>query len=231
MAAFSFNQEETMSSKNEWAIIESMMTGDFNPNHDPSNGQFTSGSGGTRVFSSGDVIKEFSREGDNYYVKTELKSAKWGSKPELYSKELWEEELEEAKSSWTEEKSSASETPNSNRETVKTVNGLEITRMPGTKENYTVKLDATRSMKFRTQKEAEEWAKAYTGQTRGTEIKGFNEALQNANIRHAIETQRKDKVKKAKKAYMDNLIKQGVDKEMAKTITNAMFEAGVVKPL
>lgn len=222
-----------MNSKAEWSIIENMMAGDFNPNHDPESGQFTSGSGGggTRVFSSGDVIKEFSREGDNYYVKTELKSAKMGSKPELYSKELWEEELEEAESSWTEEKGSAPETKNSNRETVKTVNGLEITRMPGTKENYTIKLDSTRSMKFRTQKEAEEWAKAYTGQTRGVEIKGFNEALHNANIRHGIETQRKDKVKKAKKAYMDDLVKQGVDKEMAKTITNAMFEAGVVKPL
>ncbi len=166
-----------MNSKAEWSIIENMMAGDFNPNHDPENGQFTSGSGGsgTRVFSSGDVVKEFSKEGDNYYVKTELKSAKMGSKPELYSKELWEEELEEAKSSWTEEKSSV--------------------------------------------------------QTRGVEIKGFNEALHNANIRHAIETQKKDKVKKAKKAYMDDLVKQGVDKETAKTMAKVFFEYGIVKPL
>ena len=30
---------------------------------------------------------------------------------------------------------------------------------------------------------------------------------------------------------MHNLIKQGVDKEMAKIMTNALFEVGVVKPL
>ena len=118
-----------MNSKKEWSIVESMITGDFNENHDPDTGQFTSGSGGGS-----------------------------GSK--------------------------------SNSETVNTVNGLKITRTPGSKENYTVKLDATRSMKFRTQKAATEWVKAYTTGKADT---------MNANTIHALQTAQKDKAKNSKK--------------------------------
>lgn len=41
-----------MDANKQWAMIQSMMVGDFNPNHDPKNGQFTTGSGGASVKST-----------------------------------------------------------------------------------------------------------------------------------------------------------------------------------
>jgi hypothetical protein len=40
-----------MGINNEWEMIQGMMMGDFNPNHDPSDGRFTSGSGGSSASS------------------------------------------------------------------------------------------------------------------------------------------------------------------------------------
>ena len=35
-----------MDANKTWELTQAMMTGDFNPNHDPDDGRFTSGSGG-----------------------------------------------------------------------------------------------------------------------------------------------------------------------------------------
>ena len=55
----------------------------------------------------------------------------------------------------------------------------------------------------------------------------FNEALVNAEI----EKQNNEAKKVSKKAYINDLVKQGIDKEMAKIMANTFFEYGVVKAL
>lgn len=55
----------------------------------------------------------------------------------------------------------------------------------------------------------------------------FNEALVNAEI----EKQNKEAKKVAKKAYINDLVKQGIDKEMAKIMANTFFEYGIMKAL
>ena len=55
----------------------------------------------------------------------------------------------------------------------------------------------------------------------------FTEALVNAEI----EAQNKAKTKNAKKAYIADLVKQGVDKEIAKVMANTFFEFGLVNAM
>ena len=55
----------------------------------------------------------------------------------------------------------------------------------------------------------------------------FNEALVNAEI----EKQNNEAKKVSKKAYINDLVKQGIDKEMAKIMANTFFEYGIVKAL
>lgn len=55
----------------------------------------------------------------------------------------------------------------------------------------------------------------------------FEEALVNAEIKE----QDKAKIKNSKKAYINDLVKQGVDKEMAKTLANVFFEYGIVSAM
>lgn len=55
----------------------------------------------------------------------------------------------------------------------------------------------------------------------------FEEALVNAEIKE----QDKAKIKTSKKAYINDLVKQGVDKEMAKTLANVFFEYGIVNAM
>lgn len=50
-----------MDANKTWDIIQNMMTGDFNPNHDPENGQFTSGSGGSSAGSENAKSKRLPR--------------------------------------------------------------------------------------------------------------------------------------------------------------------------
>lgn len=58
-------------------------------------------------------------------------------------------------------------------------------------------------------------------------INGFNEVLARAEI---IE-QTRAKEKAAKKAYIKDLIAQGIDKAIAKALADAEFEYGLVKAL
>ena len=60
-----------------------------------------------------------------------------------------------------------------------------------------------------------------------TKINGFNEVLARAEI---IE-QKKAKEKDAKKAYIKELIAQGLDKTIAKALADAEFKYGLVKAL
>ena len=55
----------------------------------------------------------------------------------------------------------------------------------------------------------------------------FEEALVNAEIKE----QDKAKIKTSKKAYINDLVKQGVDKEMAKTLANVFLEYGIVNAM
>ena len=55
----------------------------------------------------------------------------------------------------------------------------------------------------------------------------FEEALVNAEIKE----QDKAKIKNSKKAYINDLVKQGVDKEMAKTLASVFFEYGIVNAM
>ncbi len=55
----------------------------------------------------------------------------------------------------------------------------------------------------------------------------FNNALANAEMAQ----QAKAKEKAAKKAYIADLVKQGIDKELAKVMANVEFEYGLVKAL
>ena len=55
----------------------------------------------------------------------------------------------------------------------------------------------------------------------------FNKALVNAEI----EKQNKEAKKNAKRAYINDLVKQGIDKEMAKVMANTFFEYGLVKAM
>ena len=55
----------------------------------------------------------------------------------------------------------------------------------------------------------------------------FNEALANAEI----EKQNRENKKNAKKAYINDLVKQGIDKEIAKVMANTFFEYGIVKSM
>ena len=41
----------------------------------------------------------------------------------------------------------------------------------------------------------------------------------------------KAKIKTSKKAYINDLVKQGVDKEMAKTLASVFFEYGIVNAM
>ena len=50
-----------MDKNKEWALIENMLTGDFNPNHDPGDGRFTSGSGGASSSKMKDPVGYFKR--------------------------------------------------------------------------------------------------------------------------------------------------------------------------
>ena len=55
----------------------------------------------------------------------------------------------------------------------------------------------------------------------------FNKALANAEM----EQQAKANEKAAKKAQIADLVKQGIDKELAKVMANVSFEYGLVKAL
>jgi hypothetical protein len=56
------------------------------------------------------------------------------------------------------------------------------------------------------------------------EMSNFEKALINAEI----EKQNKTKVKAAKKAYIADLVKMGIDKTIAKAMADANFEYGIV---
>lgn len=167
-----------MNKKREWAMIQRMMVGDFNENHDPETGQFTSGSGG----GSGASIEKKTINGYEYSVAKEMPEG-WKVTEGAMTAPKGYKWIDNNKSRFGGERKSAL---------------IEESKIRG---------------------------------NRGTEIKGFNEALQKADIHHAIEKTKKDKVKAGKKAYIDDLVKQGVDKETAKTIANVFFEYGIVKPL
>ncbi len=242
-----------MGINNEWEMTQRMMFGDFNPNHDPSDGRFTSGgSGGT--YSSGDVIKTFTKKGDEYFITTELKSVKVGAEPERYSKELWEEELAEAKKSWKKES-------DDNEERRPPENGADIAY----KQNLMSTLRVSPNDKTVTEKGAE-YAKEYLnsikhdvltekeistairlagyrgnsvpaeikgirGTSNAVEIKGFNQALSNAEAQHkeqlAVSKARSTSIK----ARTAELVKAGVDKELAKVMATAEYDSGVIKPV
>lgn len=55
----------------------------------------------------------------------------------------------------------------------------------------------------------------------------FNKALANVEM----EQQAKAKEKAAKKAYIADLVKQGIDKELAKVMANVSFEYGLAKAI
>ena len=55
----------------------------------------------------------------------------------------------------------------------------------------------------------------------------FSEALVNAEI----EKQNRENKKNAKKAYINDLVKQGIDKEIAKVMAKTFFEYGIVKAM
>lgn len=55
----------------------------------------------------------------------------------------------------------------------------------------------------------------------------FEEALVNAEIKDHD----KAKIKTSKIAYINDLVKQGVDKEMAKTLASVFFEYGIVNAM
>lgn len=55
----------------------------------------------------------------------------------------------------------------------------------------------------------------------------FSQALTNAEI----ERQNKEELKKAKQAYIKELIKIGIDKATAKTMANVEFEYGLKKAM
>lgn len=55
----------------------------------------------------------------------------------------------------------------------------------------------------------------------------FNEAL----VIAAAEEQKKQKEKNAKKAYIADLIAQGIDKTIAKAMADTFFEYGIVSAL
>ena len=55
----------------------------------------------------------------------------------------------------------------------------------------------------------------------------FNEAL----VIAAAEEQKKQKEKNAKKAYIADLIAQGIDKTIAKVMADTFFEYGIVSAL
>lgn len=59
------------------------------------------------------------------------------------------------------------------------------------------------------------------------ELTAFDKAFINAEIDH----QNKAKEKAAKKAYIADLVKQGVDKEIAKIMAKTFFENGIVRAL
>ena len=54
-------------------------------------------------------------------------------------------------------------------------------------------------------------------------------AFETATINAEVEKQNRAAQKAAKKAYINDLMKEGVDKEMAKIMADAMFEYGTVK--
>lgn len=55
----------------------------------------------------------------------------------------------------------------------------------------------------------------------------FEEALMNAEI----EKQNKAAERKAKKAYIEDLVKRGVDRETAKVMAQVGFEYGLIKAM
>ena len=55
----------------------------------------------------------------------------------------------------------------------------------------------------------------------------FERAMMNAEI----ETQNKVAQRQAKKAYIEDLVKQGVDREVAKVMAQVNFEYGIVKAM
>lgn len=54
-------------------------------------------------------------------------------------------------------------------------------------------------------------------------------AFETATINAEVEKQNRAAQKAAKKAYINDLMKEGVDEEMAKIMADAMFEYGIVK--
>ena len=56
-------------------------------------------------------------------------------------------------------------------------------------------------------------------------------AFETAMINVEVEKQNRSAQKAAKKAYINDLMKEGVDKEMAKIMADAMFEYGIVKAM
>ena len=55
----------------------------------------------------------------------------------------------------------------------------------------------------------------------------FEKALINAEV----EKQTKDTIKKAKKAYIADLMAQGIDKMIAKVMADTFFEYGIVQAI
>lgn len=60
-----------------------------------------------------------------------------------------------------------------------------------------------------------------------TKVNGFEEALAMAEIKE----QRKANIKNAKKAYIADLMAQGLDRAIAKALADAEFEYGLVKAM
>ena len=60
-----------------------------------------------------------------------------------------------------------------------------------------------------------------------TKVNGFEEALVMAEIKE----QKKANIKNAKKAYIADLMAQGLDRAIAKALADAEFEYGLVKAM
>lgn len=55
----------------------------------------------------------------------------------------------------------------------------------------------------------------------------FNEAL----IYASIEQQNKQAKRKAINSYIDDLVKQGIDKEVAKAMAKSFYDCGIIKAM
>ena len=58
----------------------------------------------------------------------------------------------------------------------------------------------------------------------------FYEIFEKALINAEIEKQNKNKKYKAMRAYREELIKQGIDKEVADVMSKTFFDYGLIKP-